>query len=329
MALLTYIGAITQALEEEMRRDERVFILGEDVGVEGGVFKATKGLYQEFGAERVMDTPLAEGIIISAAIGAAMAGLRPVPEIQFVDFITPAMDAITQQAAKLRYRSGGSQTCPFTLRVCYGGGVGGGLYHSQTNTTWFAHEPGLVVVAPGTVADAKGMLKAAIRQDDPVIFFEHKKLYRSIKEELPDDMDFVTDLFKAAVRRAGKDMTLVSYGWTLQLSLQAAERLKTEKGVEVEVVDLRVLNPLDKDTILESLAKTGRLLIVHEDHRTLGIGAEIAAIAAEEAFDCLDAPIMRLAAPDVPAIPFSAPLEKFYLPSGDKIVEAATRLMSY
>ena len=329
MALLTYIGAITQALEEEMRRDERVFILGEDVGVEGGVFKATKGLYQEFGAERVMDTPLAEGIIISAAIGAAMAGLRPVPEIQFVDFITPAMDAITQQAAKLRYRSGGSQTCPFTLRVCYGGGVGGGLYHSQTNTTWFAHEPGLVVVAPGTVADAKGMLKAAIRQDDPVIFFEHKKLYRSIKEELPDDTDFVTDLFKAAVRRAGKDMTLVSYGWTLQLSLQAAERLKTEKGVEVEVVDLRVLNPLDKDTILESLAKTGRLLIVHEDHRTLGIGAEIAAIAAEEAFDCLDAPIMRLAAPDVPAIPFSAPLEKFYLPSGDKIVEAATRLMSY
>jgi 2-oxoisovalerate dehydrogenase E1 component beta subunit len=329
MALLTYIGAITQALEEEMRRDERVFILGEDVGVEGGVFKATKGLYQEFGAERVMDTPLAEGIIISAAIGAAMAGLRPVPEIQFVDFITPAMDAITQQAAKLRYRSGGSQTCPFTLRVCYGGGVGGGLYHSQTNTTWFAHEPGLVVVAPGTVADAKGMLKAAIRQDDPVIFFEHKKLYRSIKEELPDDTDFVTDLFKAAVRRAGKDMTLVSYGWTLQLSLQAAERLKTEKGVEVEVVDLRVLNPLDKDTILESLAKTGRLLIVHEDHRTLGIGAEIAAIAAEEAFDCLDAPIMRLAAPDVPAIPFSAPLEKFYLPSVDKIVEAVTRLMSY
>jgi 2-oxoisovalerate dehydrogenase E1 component beta subunit len=329
MALLTYIGAITQALEEEMRRDERVFILGEDVGVEGGVFKATKGLYQEFGPERVMDTPLAEGIIISAAIGAAMAGLRPVPEIQFVDFITPAMDALTQQAAKLRYRSGGTQTCPFTLRVCYGGGVGGGLYHSQTNTTWFAHEPGLVVVAPGTVADAKGMLKAAIRQDDPVIYFEHKKLYRSIKEELPDDTDFVTDLFKAAVRREGKDMTLVSYGWTLQLSLQAAERMNAETGAQVEVVDLRVLNPLDKDTILESLAKTGRLMIVHEDHRTLGIGAEIAAIAAEEAFDCLDAPIIRLTAPDVPAIPFSPPLEKFYLPSVEKIVEAANRLLSY
>jgi 2-oxoisovalerate dehydrogenase E1 component beta subunit len=329
MALMTYIGAITQALEEEMRRDERVFVLGEDVGVEGGVFKATKGLYQEFGPERVIDTPLAEGIIVSASIGAAMAGLRPVPEIQFVDFITPAMDALTQQAAKLRYRSGGTQTCPFTLRVCYGGGVGGGLYHSQTNTTWFAHEPGLVVVAPGTVADAKGMLKAAIRQDDPVIYFEHKKLYRSIKEELPDGEDLLTDLFKAAIRRPGKDMTLVSYGWTLQLSLQAAEVLHSKTGAEVEVVDLRVLNPLDKDTFLESLAKTGRLLIVQEDHRTLGIGAEISAIAAEEAFDCLDAPIMRLTAPDVPAIPFSPPLEKFYLPSVDKIVDASARLLNY
>src|SRR5579859_6776689 len=174
MALVTYISAITEALREEMHRDEKVFIIGEDVGVEGGVFKATKGLYEEFGADRVIDSPLAEGIIVSAAIGAAMAGLRPVPEIQFSDFITPAMDALTQQAAKLRYRSGGSQTCPLTLRVCYGGGVGGGLYHSQTNTTWFAHEPGLVVVAPSTPYDAKGMLKAAIRDDNPVIYFEHK-----------------------------------------------------------------------------------------------------------------------------------------------------------
>ena len=329
MALVTYISAITEALQEEMRRDERVFIIGEDVGVEGGVFKATKGLYEEFGAERVIDSPLAEGVIVSASIGAALAGLKPVPEIQFSDFITPAMDALTQQAAKLRYRSGGTQTCPLTLRVCYGGGVGGGLYHSQTNTTWFAHEPGLVVVAPGTVADAKGMLKAAIRQDDPVIYFEHKKLYRSIKEDLPDGDDFVTDLFKAAVRRPGTDLTLVTYGWTLQLSLQAAEKIHAETGAEIEVVDLRVLNPLDKDTFLESLAKTGRMLIVHEDHRTLGIGAEIAAIAAEQAFDCLDAPIVRLTAPDVPAIPFSAPLEKFYLPSVDKIVDAATKLLNY
>jgi 2-oxoisovalerate dehydrogenase E1 component beta subunit len=328
MALSTYINAITEALAEEMRADPRVFIIGEDVGVEGGVFKATKGLYEEFGAERVIDSPLAEGIIVSSAIGAALAGLKPVPEIQFSDFITPAMDALTQQAAKLRYRSGGTQTCPITLRVCYGGGVGGGLYHSQTNTTWFAHEPGLVVVAPGTVYDAKGMLKAAIRQDDPVIYFEHKKLYRSIKEEIPDE-DYVVDLLKCAVRREGNDATVVSYGYTLQLALQAAEKLAAEGGGNVEVIDLRVLNPLDKDTILNSVARTGRLCIVQEDHRTLGIGSEIAAFTAEEAFDCLDAPILRVAAPDVPAIPFSPPLEKFYMPSVDKITETLHRLLEY
>ena len=328
MALTTYIDAITQALREEMQRDPNVFIIGEDVGVMGGVFKATKGLYEEFGGDRVIDSPLAEGVIVSSAIGAAMAGMRPCPEIQFSDFITPAMDAITQQAAKLRYRSAGTQTCPLTLRVCYGGGVGGGLYHSQTNTTWFAHEPGLVVLAPGTVYDAKGMLKAAIRDDNPVIYFEHKKLYRSIKEDIPDE-EYVADLYKAAVRREGKDLTAVSYGYTLQLTLQAAEKMKEEHGVEVEVVDLRVLNPLDKDTVLASVAKTNRAVIVHEDHRTLGIGAEISAILAEEAFDCLDAPIVRVTAPDVPAIPFSAPLEKFYMPSVEKIVTALERTIEY
>jgi len=327
MALSTYIDAITSALAEEMRRDERVFILGEDVGVMGGVFKATKGLQEEFGAERVMDTPLAEGVIISSAIGAAMQGLRPVPEIQFSDFVTPAMDAITQQAAKLRYRSAGSQTCPMTVRICYGGGVGGGLYHSQTNTTWFIHEPGLVVLAPGTVYDAKGLLKSAIRDDNPVIFFEHKKLYRSIKEEIPDE-DFTVPIGKAAVRREGKHLTAISYGYTLQLTLQAAEKMK-DKGVEVEVVDLRTLSPLDKDTILQSVSKTNRCVIIHEDHRTLGVGAEISAIIAEEAFDCLDAPIMRVTAPDVPAIPFSAPLEKFYMPSVEKIITAFDRILEY
>jgi 2-oxoisovalerate dehydrogenase E1 component subunit beta len=327
MALSTYIDAITTALAEEMRRDERVFIIGEDVGVMGGVFKATKGLYEEFGAERVIDSPLAEGVIISSAIGAALVGMRPVPEIQFADFITPAMDAITQQAAKLRYRSAGSQTCPITVRVCYGGGVAGGLYHSQTNTTWFAHEPGLVVVAPSTPYDAKGLLKAAIRDDNPVIFFEHKKLYRSIKEELPES-DYVVPLGKAVVRRPGKDVSVISYGYTLQLSLQAAEQMK-EKGVDVEVVDLRTLSPLDKDTFLESVAKTNRVVVAHEDHRTLGIGAEISAIIAEEAFDCLDAPIARVTAPDVPAIPFSAPLEKFYMPSVEKIVAAIERTVQY
>ena len=328
MALSTYIDAINHALAEEMRRDERVYIIGEDVGVMGGVFKATKGLFEEFGPDRVIDSPLAEGIIVSSAIGAALAGMKPCPEIQFSDFITPAMDAITQQAAKLRYRSAGTQTCPLTLRVCYGGGVGGGLYHSQTNTTWFAHEPGLVVVAPGTVYDAKGMLKAAIRDDNPVIYFEHKKLYRSIKEDIPDE-EFVADLYKAAVRREGKDITAVSYGYTLQLTMQAAEKMKEDHGVDVEVVDLRVLNPLDKDTVLASVAKTNRAVIVHEDHRTLGIGAELSAIIAEEAFDCLDAPIVRVTAPDVPAIPFSAPLEKFYMPSVEKIVTALERNIEY
>ena len=327
MALSTYIDAINSALGEEMRRDERVYIIGEDVGAMGGAFKATKGLLDEFGPERVIDSPLAEGIIVSSSIGAAMVGMRPVPEIQFSDFITPAMDAITQQAAKLRYRSAGTQTCPITLRVCYGGGVGGGLYHSQTNTTWFAHEPGLIVVAPSTPYDAKGLLKASIRDDNPVIYFEHKKLYRSIKEEIPDD-DYIVPLGKAIVRREGKDITAVSYGYTAQLTLQAAEKLQ-EKGVSVEVIDLRTLSPLDKDSFLESVAKTSRLVVIQEDHRTLGIGSEISAIVAEEAFDCLDAPIVRVTAPDVPAIPFSAPLEKFYMPSVDKIVTALERTVEY
>jgi len=328
MALLTYIDAINTALAEEMRRDPSVFIIGEDVGVMGGAFKATKGLYDEFGADRVIDSPLAEGIIVSSSIGAALAGMRPVPEIQFVDFITPAMDAITQQAAKLRYRSAGTQTCPLTLRICYGGGVSGGLYHSQTNTTWFAHEPGLRVIAPSTPYDAKGMLKAAIRDDNPVLYFEHKKLYRSIKEEVPED-DFTVSLDKAAIRREGKDLTAISYGYMMQLTLQAAEKMKEAHNAEVEVIDLRTLNPLDKDTFLESVAKTNRCVIVHEDHRTLGIGAEVSAILAEQAFDCLDAPIARVTAPDVPAIPFSHPLEKFYLPNVEKIVAAMEKTLDY
>jgi len=328
MALMTYIDAITSALREEMQRDERVYIIGEDVGVMGGVFKATKGLQEEFGAERVIDSPLAEGIIISSSIGAALAGMRPVPEIQFADFITPAMDAITQQAAKLRYRSAGTQTCPLTVRVCYGGGVGGGLYHSQTNTSWFINTPGLVVVAPSTPYDAKGLLKAAIRDDNPVMFFEHKKLYRSIKEEIPDE-DYTVPLLKAAVRRPGKDITAISYGYTLQLTLQAAEKLKEDHGVEVEVVDLRTLSPLDTDTFLESVAKTSRVVLVQEDNRTLGIASEVSAIIAEEAFDCLDAPIVRVTAPNVPAIPFSPPLEKFYMPSVEKIVAALERTLKY
>ena len=328
MAVMTYIDAINSALREEMERDSRVFIIGEDVGRMGGAFKATKGLLDEFGSERVIDSPLAEGVIVSSSIGAALAGMRPVPEIQFVDFITPAMDAITQQAARLRYRSAGTQTCPLTVRVCYGGSVGGGLYHSQSNTTWFVHTPGLVVVAPSTPYDAKGLLKAAIRDDNPVMFFEHKKLYRSLKEEVPHT-DYTVPLLKAAVRREGNDITAISYGYTLQLTLQAAEEMKRKHGVEVEVVDLRTLAPLDQDTFLESVAKTSRAVIVHEDNRTLGIGAEVSAIIAEQAFDCLDAPILRVTAPDVPLLPAAAELERYCVPSVEKIIAALEQTMFY
>ncbi|MCU1284400.1 MAG: alpha-ketoacid dehydrogenase subunit beta [Acidobacteriales bacterium] len=328
MPLITYIDAINTALNEEMKRDEKVFIIGEDVGVMGGAFKATKGLIEEFGPDRVIDSPLAEGVIVSSSIGAAMAGMRPVPEIQFVDFVTPAMDAITQQAAKLRYRSAGTQTCPITLRICYGGGVAGGLYHSQTNTTWFAHEPGLRVIAPSTPYDAKGMLKAAIRDDNPVIYFEHKKLYRSIKEEVPSE-DYTVSLDKAVVRREGSDMTAVSYGYTMQLMLQAADKMKSEHGINVECIDLRTLNPIDHDTILNSVAKTNRVVLVQEDHRTLGISSEISAVIAEQAFECLDAPILRVTAPDIPAIPFAPTLEKFYMPTVEKIQAAMERCAQY
>ncbi|HLH10057.1 MAG TPA: alpha-ketoacid dehydrogenase subunit beta [Terriglobales bacterium] len=328
MAVMTYIDAINSALREEMARDDHVFIIGEDVGKMGGAFKATKGLQEEFGVERVIDSPLAEGVIISSSIGAAMEGMRPVAEIQFADFITPAMDAITQQAAKLRYRSAGTQTCPLTVRVCYGGGVSGGLYHSQTNTSWFIHTPGLIVVAPSTPHDAKGLLKSAIRDDNPVMFFEHKKLYRSVKEEVPEG-DYTLPLLKASIARPGKEVTAVSYGYTLQLTLQAAEKIKQQFGAEVEVIDLRTLAPLDKDTVLESVARTSRAVIIHEDNRTLGVGAEIAALIAEEAFDCLDAPIIRVTAPDIPAIPFAPPLEEFYMPSTEKIVTALEQVLRY
>jgi len=328
MPLMTYLDAINSALREEMARDERIFMIGEDVGLMGGVFKATKGLQEQFGIDRVIDSPLAEGAIVSSSIGAALAGMRPVAEIQFADFITPAMDAITEQAARLRYRSAGTQTCPITVRVCYGGGVGGGLYHSQTNTTWFIHTPGLIVVAPSSPYDAKGLLKAAIRDDNPILFFEHKKLYRSIKEEVPAD-DYIVPLLKAAIKRKGADITAISYGYTLQLTLQAAERMHVEQGVEVEVIDLRTLSPLDSETFLESVSRTNRVVVVYEDNRTLGIGAEISAIIVEEAFDCLDAPIVRVAPPDIPAIPAAPPLEAFYMPSVEKIVAALKRTLEY
>jgi 2-oxoisovalerate dehydrogenase E1 component beta subunit len=324
---ITFIDAINEALHQEMERDDRVCILGEDLGMGGGVFKATAGLYQKFGEERVLDSPLAEGIIIGAAIGASLVGFRPVPEIQFADFIGDAVDPILQQAAKLRYRSAGGFTCPITIRVCWGGGTGGGLYHSQENTVWFAHEPGIRVLVPSTPYDAKGMLIAAIRDENPVLFFEHKKLYRTAKGEVPEDL-YTVPLDKASVRRPGRDMTVLTYGYMTSLVMNAAEEM-SKRGVEAEVVDLRSLAPLDRETIVESARKTSRCLIVHEDTKTLGIGAELVAILNEEAFDYLDAPVMRLTGPDIPPVPFSPPLEKFFMVDEQKILAGMEKLAAY
>ncbi len=324
---LAFIEAVTEALRQEMERDERVFVLGEDIGVSGGVFKATAGLYEKFGEDRALDTPLAEGIIIATAIGSAMVGLRPVPEIQFTDFITPAMDQIVQQASKLHYRSAGGFRCPMTVRICCGGGVGGGLYHSQENAAWFVHEPGLKVVMPSTPYDAKGLLIAAIRDSSPVLFFEHKKLYRTIRGEVPEE-DYTVPIGPAAIRREGKDLTVLTYGYMVHVTLEAAE-IAARRGIDAEVIDVRTLAPLDKETILNSVKKTSKCLIVHEDKRTMGIGAELAAIVGEEAFEYLDGPIVRVTGPDIPAIPFSPPLEKFFLVNTEKVVAAIERLAAY
>jgi len=325
--VITYIDAINEALHQEMERDESVCILGEDLGLGGGVFKATAGLYQKFGEERVLDSPLAEGIIIGAAIGASLMGFRPVPEIQFADFIGDAVDPIIEQAAKLRYRSAGGFTCPITVRICWGGGTGGGLYHSQENTLWFAHEPGLRVLVPSTPYDAKGMLIAAIRDNNPVLFFEHKKLYRMAKGEVPEEL-YTVPLDQASVRRPGRDMTVLTYGYMTNLVMEAAEEM-AKQGVEIEVVDLRTLAPLDKKTIVDSVRKTSRCLVVHEDTKTFGVGAELAAILNEEAFDDLDAPVMRVTGPDIPPVPFSPPLEKFFMVDKEKILAGMEKLAAY
>ena len=324
---INFIDAINEALSQEMTRDDRVFILGEDIGLSGGVFKATAGLLEKFGEERVLDTPLAEGAIIAAAIGSSMVGFRPVPEIQFADFITPAMEQIIQQASKLRYRSAGGFSCPITVRVCCGGGVGGGLYHSQENASWFVHEPGLKVVMPSTPYDAKGMLLAAIRDPDPVLYFEHKKLYRTSKGEVPEG-DYTVPIGPAALRREGRDLTILTYGYMTQLSLEAADQI-SKRGVEAEIVEIRTLAPIDKETILNSVRKTSKCLIVHEDKRTMGFGAELSAIVGEEAFEDLDGPIIRVTGPDIPPIAFSPPLEKAWLVNTEKILAAVEKLAAY
>jgi 2-oxoisovalerate dehydrogenase E1 component beta subunit len=323
----TLIEAITEAMYEEMEADERVFCIGEDIGFYGGVFKATKGLWEKFGADRVIDSPLSESMIVGAGVGAAIVGMRPIPEIQFADFITCGIDQIIEQASRMRYRTGGSWTCPVVIRCPYGGDVSGGLYHSQSVEAWFVHTPGIKVCVPAFPSDAKGMLKAAIRDPDPVLFFEHKKLYRSVKEVIPEG-DYITEIGPAAIRRRGTHVTAYSYGLTLHHTLKAAE-IVAEEGIEVEVVDLRCLQPLDRETICESAKKTGKVVIVHEDQRTLGVGAEIAATITESVFEHLDAPIFRVTAPDVPAMPFAPTMEHEFLPNVDKIAATLRQAAAY
>jgi 2-oxoisovalerate dehydrogenase E1 component beta subunit len=307
-----------------MARDERVFLLGEDIGVYGGAFKVTDGLIREFGEERVIDTPIAETAIVGAAVGAAMMGMRPVAEMQFIDFISCAFDMITNFAAKSRYRTGVG--VPLVIRGPSGGGVHGGPFHSQNPEAYFAHTPGLKVVQPATAYDAKGLIKAAIRDDDPVLFFEHKFLYRRIKEDLPPG-DWIVPIGKAAVRREGRDLSVITYGAMVWTALEAAKTLEAE-GIDVEVVDLRTLFPLDEHTVLESVAKTNKAILLHEATRTGGIGAEIAAVLSERCFEYLDGPLVRVTAPDTP-VPYSPPLEEVFLPNAEKLCRAARALAAY
>lgn len=310
-----------------MRRDERVFVLGEDVGRRGGVFLATNGFLDEFGESRVMDTPLAESAIAGVALGAAMHGMRPIAEIQFGDFIWPVFNQIVGEAARVRYGTKGKLNVPMVLRTPHGGGVRGALYHSQSMEAYFYHTPGLKVIAPATPYDAKGLLKSAIRDDDPVIFLEHKRTYRLVQGEVPDE-EYTVPIGKADVKRQGTDITIVTYGLMVHHCLEAAQELEGE-GISCEVVDVRTLRPLDKETILESVVKTGKALIVHEDNKFGGVGGEIAATISEEAFESLDGPVTRLAGPEVPAMPYSPPMEDMYMLSSAKIADAIRKLSAY
>ncbi|EMA6341509.1 3-methyl-2-oxobutanoate dehydrogenase subunit beta [Bacillus cytotoxicus] len=327
MAVMSYIDAITLAMREEMERDEKVFVLGEDVGKKGGVFKATTGLYDQFGEDRALDTPLAESAIAGVAIGAAMYGMRPIAEMQFADFIMPAVNQIVSEAAKIRYRSNNDWTCPLTIRAPFGGGVHGALYHSQSVEALFANQPGLKIVIPSTPHDAKGLLKAAIRDEDPVLFFEHKRAYRLIKGEVPED-DYVLPIGKADVKREGDDITVITYGLCVHFALQAAEKLAKD-GISAHILDLRTVYPLDKEAIIEAASKTGKVLLVTEDNKEGSIMSEVSAIIAENCLFDLDAPIARLAGPDVPAMPYAPTMEKFFMVNPDKVEKAMRELAEF
>ena len=324
MPTMTLIQAINMALDEEMRRDERVMLLGEDVGKRGGVFLATEGLQQKYGPDRVMDTPLSEAAIIGAAVGLAAHGMRPVAEIQFADYVFPGIDQLFSQAAKLRYRSGGQFTAPMVVRMPTGGGVKGGHHHSQSPEAHFAHTPGLKVIVISTPYDAKGLLKAAIRDDDPVVFMEPKRLYRAVKEEVPSD-DYLLPIGKAVIRRIGRDITLVSYGGQMVETLKAAEEMAAA-GIDPEVIDLRTVMPWDKQTVLESVAKTGRLLMISEAPHTASMASEVTATISEELFDQLLAPPLRVSGFDTP---YPLAQDKLYMPTVTRILNAAKRLMNY
>ncbi|EGP8409678.1 alpha-ketoacid dehydrogenase subunit beta [Listeria monocytogenes] len=327
MPVISYIDAITMALKEEMERDDKVFILGEDVGKKGGVFKATAGLYDEFGEDRVLDTPLAESAIAGVGIGAAMYGYRPVAEMQFADFIMPAVNQIISEAARIRYRSNNDWSCPMVIRAPFGGGVHGALYHSQSVEKVFFGQPGLKIVVPSSPYDAKGLLKAAIRDNDPVLFFEHKRAYRLLKGEVPET-DYIVPIGEANVVREGDDITVITYGLAVQFAQQAAERLAAE-GLEAHILDLRTIYPLDQEAIIEATKKTGKVLLVTEDNKQGSIISEVAAIISEHCLFDLDAPIARLAGPDTPAMPFAPTMEKHFMINPDKVADAMKELAEF
>lgn len=327
MATKNLLEAVRETLHDALASDERVFIMGEDVGARGNVFLITQGFQDEFGRERIIDTPLAEASIVGVAIGAAMAGLRPIAEIQFADFIYPAYSQIVGEAAKVRYRSAGGNTCPLVIRTPYGGGVRGALSHSVSIEALFYHVPGLKICAPSTPADAKGLLNSAIADEDPVLFLEHKRTYRLIKGEVPEGRHTVP-IGKADIARAGKDLSVITYGLMRHFAVEAAEKIAAE-GIDAEVVDLRSIRPMDRETIIASASKTRRVLVVHEDNKFGGVGAEVSAAIAEEALFELDAPIKRLCGPDVPAMGYAKEYEEAFMPSPERIADAMRDLARY